>query len=311
MRSFRHSLFPALLFVATIFSGCGTSYLEMSRMAGYVGAQRGRIYVVSIEGKDADKFRDQLYESLSDDGHFAAERYGVAPPENSDSTTNIPSIILSGIHSADESTRFFTEGSGKDEKKYRERIESHEFQYSIRDAVTGEELEASVIHHEHVGAKEEDTGFLDAVIGNAVTGLFEGIVGVEAAHRKELIRTFVSTLRLHPEKRLLGLPDDKDIPELKEGVEFARREDWAAAIAKFQAGAETHPKSEALHKAYFNLGVAFEYNHDFEKALTSLRLAAELAPQGGYESEIDHCTWFARQYRWQQRYAGTSSDVAR
>ncbi len=57
-----------------------------------------------------------------------------------------------------------------------------------------------------------------------------------------------------------------------------------------------------LHKAYFNLGVAFEYNHDFEKALTSLRLADELAPQEGYAAEIDHCKWFARQYSWQQRY---------
>jgi tetratricopeptide (TPR) repeat protein len=109
----------------------------------------------------------------------------------------------------------------------------------------------------------------------------------------------------------MGLFEEKDIPELKEGVEFARKGHWAAAIARFQAGAESHPKSEALHKAYFNLGVAFEYNHDFDKALTSLRLADELAPQEGYAAEIDHCRWFARQYRWQQRYAGSSSDAAR
>jgi outer membrane protein assembly factor BamD (BamD/ComL family) len=84
---------------------------------------------------------------------------------------------------------------------------------------------------------------------------------------------------------------------------------WAAAIAQFQAGAERHPKSEVLHKAYFNLGVAVEYNHDFDEALTSPRLANELGPQEGYAAEIDHCQWFARQYRWQQRYAGSSSDA--
>jgi tetratricopeptide (TPR) repeat protein len=300
-----------MLFVAAMFSGCGTSYLEMSRMAGYVGGQHGTMYVVNIEGKDAGKFQDQLYEALSDDGHFATERYGVAPPQNPDSATNIPSIILSGIHSSHESTRFFTEGSGKDEKKYKERTESHEFQYSIRDAVTGEELEAKVIRQDNVGTKEEDKGFLDTVLGDAVKGLVEDMVGVESAHRKVLIRDFVATLRLHPEKRLMGLFEEKDIPELKEGVEFARKGHWAAAIARFQAGAESHPKSEALHKAYFNLGVVFEYNHDFDKALTSLRLADELAPQEGYAAEIDHCKWFARQYRWQQKYAGSSSDAAR
>ncbi len=118
MRSFRHPLLSSMLFVAALFSGCGTSYLEMSRMAGYVGAQHGKMYVVNIEGKDAGRFRDQLYEALSDDGHFATERYGVAPPQNPDSGTNIPSIILSGIHSSHESTRFFTEGSGKDERSF-------------------------------------------------------------------------------------------------------------------------------------------------------------------------------------------------
>jgi len=300
-----------MLLVAAMFSGCGTSYLEVSRMAGYVGAQRGKMYVVNIEGKDAGKFQKQLYEALSDDGRFATERYGVAPPQNPDSAANIPSIILSGIHNSHESTRFFSEGSGKDEKKYKQRTESHEFQYSIRDAVTGEELDANVIRRDNVGEKEEDKGFLDTVLGNAVTGLIEDLVGVESVHRKVLIRDFVVTLRLHSEKRVMGLFEEKDIPELKEGVEFARKGDWGAAIARFQAGAERHPKSAVLHKAYFNLGVAFEYNHDFDKALTSLRLADELAPHEGYAAEYDHCKWFGRQYRWQQRYAGFSSDAAR
>jgi tetratricopeptide (TPR) repeat protein len=311
MKSLRDPFLCSTLFAAAIISGCGTSYMEMNRMVGYVGAQRGKMYVVSIEGKDAGKFQDQLYEALAADGHFEAERYGVTPPPNLDSATNVPSIVLSGIHSSNQSTRFFTEGSGRDARKYKERTESHEFQYSIRDAVTGEELEANVIRQENVGAKEEDKGFLDTVLGDAVKGLVEDVVGVETAHRKALIREFVAKLRLHPEKRLMGLFEEKDIPELKEGVELARKGQWRAAIAKFQAGAENHPISEALHKAYFNLGVAFEYSHDFDKALASLRLADELAPQEGYENEIEHCKWFARQYRWQQKHAGSSSDPAK
>jgi len=310
MKSLQHSLPCAFFFVAALLSGCGTSYLEVSRMAGYVGgANTGKMYVVKIDGKDAGSFRDQLYEALSDDGHFTTESYGAAPQKTTDSTTNTPSIILSGIHSSHESTNFFTEGTGDNEKKFKQRTESHEFQYSIRDAVTGEELDANVIRQDNVGQKEEDKGFLDTVVGDAVKGLVEDLVGVESVHRKVLIRSFVATLRLHQEKRVMGLSEEKDIPELKEGVEFARKGDWAAAIARFQAGAESHPKSEMLHKAYFNLGVAFEYNHDFDKALTSLQLADELAPQAGYAAEMDHCKWFARQYRWQQRYAGSASGV--
>ena len=223
----------------------------------------------------------------------------------------IPELIfgLDFEHKFNESTRFFTEGSGKDERKYKQRVESHEFQYSIRDAVTGEELEANVMRQENAGAREEDKGFLDTVLGDAVKGLVEDLVGVESAHRKALIRDFVATLRLHPEKRMMGLFEEKEIPELKEGVELARKGEWRGAIARFQAGAESHPRSDALHKAYFNLGVAFEYDHEFDKALTSLRLADQLAPHEGYASEIEHCKWFARQYRWQQKYVGSFSNA--
>jgi hypothetical protein len=310
MRLLQGFLSTALLVVAALLSGCGTSYLEVSRMAGYVsGANPGKMYVVSIGGKDADEFRDQLYEALSDDGHFTTEPYGVDPLQNPaqrlDSTLNIPSIILSGIHSTHEDTRYFTEGEGDSKRNYRQKTETHEFQYSIRDAVTGEELDANVIRQDNEGQKEADKGILDEVVGDAVKGLFEGLVGVEQAHRNVVIKNFVRTLRLHPEKRVMGLFEEKDIPELKEGVEFARKGNWAAAIAKFQAGAENNPNSPLVHKAYFNLGVAYEYNHDFDKALTSLRLADELAPDKGYDVEISHCQWFARQYRWQQRHAGS------
>lgn len=306
MRIFQRCLQSIMLIVAAILSGCGVSHLELSRMAGFIGTHPGKMYVSNIEGKDADKFRDQLYEALSNDGHFVVERYGVAPPQPPDSASNVPSIMMSGIHSSNESTKFFTEGSGNDEKKYKQRTESHEFQYSIKDAVTGEELDANVLYQDNVGQKEEDQGIIASFLGDAAKGLVEGLFGIESAHRKVLINDLVATLRLHPEKRSIGLFEEKEIPELKEGVGFAKKGKWAAAITKFQAGAESHPNSELLHKAYFNLGVAYEYNHDFDKALTSLRLADELAPQQGYGAEIDHCIWFARQYRWQQRYEGSS-----
>jgi len=313
MRSYQHSLSATLLFVSAMLSGCATgrTYMEMSRTAGYVGARPGKMYVVNIGGLDAGKFREQLYEALSDDGHFTTERYGVAPPQNPDSATDIPSIILSGIHSTHEDTRYFTEGQGEDKKKYKETTETHEFQYSIRNAETGEELDANMVRQDNVEKEEDkDSDFLNEVVGGIVKGLVEDLWGVESTHRKVLIKSFVATLRLHPEKRSIGLFHDKDIPELKEGVEFVRKGDWTAAVAKFQAGAESNPTSEALHKAYFNLGVAFEYSHDFDKALTSFRLADELGPEPGYAAEIDHCQWFARQYRWQQRYASSSSGVS-
>jgi TolA-binding protein len=296
-----------MLFAPALLLGCATSTttLEMSRIAGFVGPSRGKMYVEHIGGEDSTEFRDQLYKALSDDWGFAAERYGIIPPETPDSAAVIPAVILSGRYRTDKETRRFSEGSGENEKKYKETTEIHEFRYLIRDAYTGEEIDASVARYDDV-TKEEDTGdsFLGAIIGDAIKGALNNLVGIESGHREALARIFVTSLHLHQEKRGVGLLQDKEIPELEEGIGLVRKGDLPAAIAKFQAGAENHLNSKSLHKAYFNLGVAFEYNHEFDRALASLRLADELAPQENYAVEIDHCEWFARLYRWQARYGG-------
>jgi len=167
MTSFRHPLLPALLLVAAMLSGCatGTTYLEMSRTAGFVGARPTKVYVVNIEGTDAGSFQEELYEVLSKDRHFTIKPYGVTPPQSPDSATSVPSIILSGIHSTQEDTRYFYEGKEGDKKHYTETTESHEFQYSILDAVTGEELDANVVRQENVSKEEDNDGSIfDAVV---------------------------------------------------------------------------------------------------------------------------------------------------
>ncbi len=307
-RKFGSALIPLLL-ASTLLPGCGsgTTFLEMNRIAGFVGNTSGKMYVEYIGGEDSTEFRDQLYKSLSEDGRFATERYGFTPPENPDSVTKAPTLILSGFYRTDRDTRRFTEGSGENGTKYKEITDIHEFQYLIRDAFTGEEIDASVASFDDVEKAEDKTvSFLDEIIDDAIGGVVDRAVGnlvrIESGHREALARIFVESLHLHQEKRRVGLLQDKDIPELEEGIQFVRNGDWPEAIAKFQAGAEGHPGSKSLHKAYFNLGVAYEYNHEFEKALTSLRLADELFPQENYAAEIDFCQWFARQYEWQKRH---------
>lgn len=314
MTAFKRLLLFAMLFGLTLLLGCatGTTRLEMTRIAGYVGAEPGKLYVERIGGEDSTKFREKLYEVLSDDGRFATEGYGIVPPEAPDSVAKTPTLILSGTYRTDKDKRYFSEGSGENEVKYKETTEIHEFRYLIRDAMTGEELDANVARYDDV-TKERDTGesFLGAIIGDAITGAVQNLIGIESGHRESLARIFATSLHLHQEKRFIALLKDKDIPELEEGIEYVRKGNWTAAIAKFQAGAENHPNSQVLHKAYFNLGVVFEYNHEFDKALTSLRLADELAPREEYAAEIDYCEWFARQYRWQERYGGPYYEAPR
>ncbi len=315
MAAIHRPLCLAMFICPALLLGCatGTTFVEMTRTAGFVGVSPGTLYVAKIEGKDSTEFRDKLYEALSADRCFSTERYGITPPENLDSITKMPTLILSGSYSTDRDIKHLSEGSGADEKNYRVKTEIHEFRYLIQDAFTGEEVYASVARYDQVDSQEEEGrsflgSILDAVIGDPIEGALDNavgnLIGLESGHREAVARNFAASLRLHQERRSVELFWDKDIPELKEGVEFLRNGNWIAAIAKFQAGAENHPDSKSLHKAYFNLGVAFEYNHEFDRALASLRLAEEQAPQEQYSAEIDFCEWFARHYRWQARYGG-------
>ncbi len=68
---------------------------------------------------------------------------------------------------------------------------------------------------------------------------------------------------------------DSDIPELERGINFARIGQWKDAVDQFKIATEKNPSHQG---AFWNLGLAYEYSTQFDKAEESFRKADNIKP---------------------------------
>lgn len=92
---------------------------------------------------------------------------------------------------------------------------------------------------------------------------------------------------------------DGDIPMLEAGVNRAKVGDMQGAAETFQEAAksaEMNPKisPKTIAKAYFNLGLAYQYSDQFDKALEAFDKSYRLDPSGDCAKEMAHCKQLQR-----------------
>jgi len=298
-------LFGFVAFSFFFLEGCSTGQVavDLRTTEGYVDRGKIEVYFTDITGESEEAFRKQLFDVLESHGRFLPQEYGKLPPELPDSLITIPSIVISGHHDTHENSSTYTEKAGDKEKKMKETKEVDEFHYIIKDGVSLEEMDRGTVDYVVV-SKEEDTenSFFGSILNGIVKSVGQDLLGITSSRREKTIKELVASLVAHTQVRRVELYKDGDFPELKEGISCIEVEDFPGAIAKFQAAAEKRPKHENVYKAYFNLGIAYEYDFQFEKALVSLRVAHQLNPQERFLREMTHCEFFARRYDWQYRF---------
>ncbi|MBS2022869.1 MAG: tetratricopeptide repeat protein [Deltaproteobacteria bacterium] len=111
--------------------------------------------------------------------------------------------------------------------------------------------------------------------------------------RQAIVERFMKAIAPHKEFANANFQKDGDIPQLEGGIGYAERGDWKKAQDTFQAAisaAENNAKigSKTLAKAYFNLGLAFEYAGDYDKAQKMIEKASDLSNDPDYLHEIDN-----------------------
>ena len=176
----------------------------------------------------------------------------------------------------------------------------NEFQYTVRDAVSMDELSSGVVQCTETFSNPPSSSW-----GSIIGGLFHALADLLATpntrRNRQTIDEFVRSIRIHTETRDIILYNDKDLPELKEGIDSARIGNWGKAAACFQSAVENNPKQNVLYKAYFNLGITYECISEYEKALTAFSLANELHPDGRFKSEIEYCERSSRCLEWREK----------
>jgi tetratricopeptide (TPR) repeat protein len=292
---------PILFFLA----GCatGTVAVDFRSTEGYVDRGKIEVYITDIEGESAKEFRQELFNALSSHGRFIPQPYGTLPPELPDSLIKIPSIVISGYHDTHEESSTYTEGRGKHEKEMEETRDIDEFHYLIKDGATLDVMERSSVFFVAVSEQQaKKESFFESVFGGIIKTIGEDLLGIKSHRRKQTIKDLIETLIVHTGMRRVELYKDGDFPELEEGIELISRERYADAIAKFQLATEKYEKHKDTYKAYFNLGIAYEYDYQFAKALASLRYADQLHPSDLFLQEIAYCEFFGRRHEWQSRF---------
>ena len=84
--------------------------------------------------------------------------------------------------------------------------------------------------------------------------------------------------------------NEQKLPELDQGVNYARSGLWPEAAEQFKAAAAKYPKDQG---AWWNLGIAYEYSHRFAEAEEALKEAGRVAPCDKCGREIQNVRWLA------------------
>lgn len=83
---------------------------------------------------------------------------------------------------------------------------------------------------------------------------------------------------------------DEELPELRRGNSFASSGEWDYAIAEYKKAISANPKHQNIHKAWYDMGIAYQYTLNFAKAEECFREALRLEPdEREYSNAISYC----------------------
>ncbi|HWE24920.1 MAG TPA: CsgG/HfaB family protein [Myxococcales bacterium] len=116
---------------------------------------------------------------------------------------------------------------------------------------------------------------------------------LERLGRLEIVSRFVRAIVPHEEYVTASFQKDSDIPQLDGGIGWAERGDWKKAQWTFSqaiADCQKNPniKTGQLAKAYWNLGLSYEYAGDYDNATNTVQKAYELSNDRDMLRELDN-----------------------
>jgi curli biogenesis system outer membrane secretion channel CsgG len=117
--------------------------------------------------------------------------------------------------------------------------------------------------------------------------------GLERSAQRGVVDRFMRAIVPHQEYVTANFQKDSDIPQLEGGIGWAERGEWKKAQDTFSqaiADSQNNPKikSEQLAKAYWNLGLAYEYAGDYDSAAVTVQKAYELTNDKDLLRELDN-----------------------
>ncbi|HOX86770.1 MAG TPA: CsgG/HfaB family protein [bacterium] len=104
--------------------------------------------------------------------------------------------------------------------------------------------------------------------------------------RTSVLTSFMQDIAPYTEIEKISFISDKNIPQLKAGIDMAKAGNWQQAVKYFKEATIAYPSSP---KAFYNLGIAQMWSYNFEQAEAALNKAYELEAKSIYLKEINRC----------------------
>src|SRR6185295_7332076 len=118
-------------------------------------------------------------------------------------------------------------------------------------------------------------------------------IALENSARRAVVDRFMKAIVPHQEYMYANFQKDGDIPQLEGGIGWAERGDWKKAQSTFNDAVQASEKNVKLKsgqvaKCYWNLGLAYEYAGDYDKAEAMVNKAYSLSNDKDMLGEIDN-----------------------
>lgn len=104
--------------------------------------------------------------------------------------------------------------------------------------------------------------------------------------RADIVGQFIRVIAPYEDYALIKFAKDRDIPQFEAGIRAIQTGNWGEGIRQFEAAYAAYPSDP---RAMYNLGVAYEYTWQFDRALPLLEKAYQTKAKGVYLREIDNC----------------------
>jgi len=297
------------LIVSLIFiGGCGTVKVpvKVTHPAEINMTQYKQIAISDIKGNMGQEFSDGLKSRLIECGRFKVvdrNRMNQIMRElklsQSDLSDSGNTIKLGKLMSASALIAGHTEGNYKEtrsrkrrkcykDKKeyscttyYRKGIFSTSGSIDVIDVQTGEIIRSKVLNARY----NKSTSATDATPPSIDKG------SLARAANSDNLEKFVKAITPWNEMVMVPFKTDGNIPDLERGVNMAKIGELNEAVKIFQFAAKAAEgnakiKPKSIAKAYWNLGLAYEYSYNYDNAVVAFKKAYALDPKDEFSKEI-------------------------
>jgi hypothetical protein len=185
-------------------------------------------------------------------------------------------LVFAVITDYEEGSRVETASDGS---KYRNTFVDIYGQFQMIDGSTGRLIATKRLR----GYANEESQITKSLLANVINTVGD-YRAIHNRARAQIANQFVTMISPYPATDTVKLM--KGTPETQTGVRYIKANNWEAAVQTLEGAVAKNP---ADHKAMYDLGVAYQYTYQFDKAIPMLEKAYTTGGKRLYVRQLESC----------------------